>query len=344
MDPAAPAKEEKALLYIQAVPDIFLLVAGDAQVQDYIIDNDISLNDVIKLSRKYAPTDLKAVKKDITTKKKSNKEIKLDIAKINVAASKLVLKDPDTNTVYKTRAGQNKARVKSPLSTTPQQAIAANPETVTEEERNKVDQQKALFYTVIKNIAYLANAKNPSQQDVEYNGIPIRLKPTLVSKIDTSYLTDKDKEGYKKYGDGVVVLVSDTEGNVLFFNEEGEITDKKSGRPVYQYIRKVNLKDGKLLLSNRADFYYTLVSPEEQVNQMRKNAERDKIEFTDVFALSKTREIAAQQKKELNQLYALRNYMAENPDATVLLPITSGSTGYIDQTYKPLSETDITED
>lgn len=344
MDPAAPAEEEKALLYIQAVPDIFLLVAGDAQVQDYIIDNDISLNDVIKLSRKYAPTDLKAVKKDITTKKKSNKEIKLDIAKINVAASKLVLKDPDTNTVYKTRTGQNKARVKSPLSTTPQQAIAANPETVTEEERNKVDQQKALFYTVIKNIAYLANAKNPSQQDVEYNGIPIRLKPTLISKIDTSYLTDKDKEGYKRYGDGVVVLVSDTEGNVLFFNEEGEITDKKSGRPVYQYIRKVNLKDGKLLLSNRADFYYTLVSPEEQVNQMRKNAERDKIEFTDVFALSKTREIAAQQKKELNQLYALRNYMAENPDATVLLPITSGSTGYIDQTYKPLSETDITED
>jgi len=342
MDPAAPTEEEKALLYIQAVPDIFLLVAGDAQVQDYIIDNDISLNDIIKLSRKFAPSDLKAVKQAVTTKKKSNKEIKVSIQKINIAAKKLVLTDPETGKAYQARAGQNKARVTSSLTTTPQQAVAVNPETMTEEERNKVDEEKAMFYAVVKNIAYLANAKNSDEQDVEYNGVPIRLKPQLSSSVDINYFTEKDKEKVKTYPNGIVVFVADTDGNILFFNEDGAITDKASGRPVYQYIRQVNLKDGKLLLSNRADFYYTLVSPEEQVEQMRKNAEKNKIKFNEVFALAKTKEIAAQQKKELNQLYQLRQQIAENPKANILLPITGGSTGYINTTYKPLSDTDIT--
>jgi hypothetical protein len=344
MDPAAPTEEEKALLYIQAVPDIFLLVAGDAQVQDYIIDNNISLNDIIKLSRKFAPTDLKAVKETVATKKKTVKQIKVEIEKINVAANQLVLKDPATGTTYKARAGQNKARVLSPLATTPQQAVAQNPETLTEEERNKIDEEKAMFYTVVKNIAYLANAKQPDQQDVEYNGVPIRLKPVPVTSVDINYFTQKDQEFIKKYPDGMVSFVSDTEGNIQFFTEDGEITDEANGRPVYQYIRKVNLKDGKLLLSNRADFYYTLVSPEEQVEQMKLNAIKNKIPFRDAFAKAKIKEIAALQKRELNQLYALRTFLTENPKANVLLPITGGSTGYIDATYKPLEDTDITVD
>jgi len=345
MDPAAPAEEEKALLYVQAIPDIFLLVAGDAQVQDYIIENDISLNDVIKLSRQFAPEDLKAVKQAVTAKKKSNKQIKVDIIKINEAASKLVLKDPESGKSYPARAGQNKARVTSVLATTPQQAIAVNPETLTDEQRNKEDEQKAMFYTVIKNAVYLANNKSSDQQDVEYEGTPIRLKPVVASTVDKSYFTERDRSNVQRYPDGVVAFIADTDGNILFFNEDGSLGTKETGRPVYEYLRKVKLENGKLYVSNRSDYYYTVVSPEEQVEQERRNAEKNKIQFTNAYAEAKLREIRAKQNKELNQLYALREYISANKSANVLLPITGGSLGYIgNPEYKTLSETDITAD
>ena len=344
MDPSDPMEEEKALLYLQAIPDIFMLITGDSEIQDYILDNDIQLNDILKLSKKFESPELTAVREFITVKKKTNKEIKINISQINKSIKKIVLKDPEPGQSATPKIYKNKARVITAASTTPQQAIAANPETLTEEQRNKIDQEKVMFYTVIQNLAYLVTNKTADQQDIEYNNVPVRLKPVVVGAVDQSYFTEKDKVFMKAKPEGIVTFVSDTEGNILFFDEDGQLTDKKSGRPVYQYIRKVTIKNNKLVLSNQSDFYYNIVSPEEQVEQMRKNAERNKIEFTDAYAKTQIQQIKAQQQKDLNNLFNLRNYLTENTNANVLLPITGGSTGYVETDYKVLAETDISQD
>ena len=88
MDPSDPMEEEKALLYLQAIPDIFMLVTGDSEIQDYILDNDIQLNDILRLSKKFESPELTAVREFITVKKKTNKEIKINISQINKSIKK----------------------------------------------------------------------------------------------------------------------------------------------------------------------------------------------------------------------------------------------------------------
>mgnify|MGYP007034194344 CR=1 FL=1 len=60
--------------------------------------------------------------------------------------------------------------------TVPQQAVAINPEFVTDENRNFEDPEKALIYNVIQNITYITRQRLLNTDDVVYNDKKLKLR------------------------------------------------------------------------------------------------------------------------------------------------------------------------
>ena len=71
----------KAMLYAQAIPDVFYLVTQDEEVNDYLVDNNFDFTGLAKMRKRYA--DLTEVGKDIATKKVNKSEIDSKIKEAN---------------------------------------------------------------------------------------------------------------------------------------------------------------------------------------------------------------------------------------------------------------------
>jgi hypothetical protein len=151
----ASEDEVKALYYAQASPEIFNLVTLDKEVSDYLLDNDFDFTELKKQIRKFE--DLIEVGKALATKKKSKEEIEAEIKNANKTGKDTsVNPDAPIDDLLLWSYNQfNGARVSSAWTTSYQVAIAVNPETATEEEKNIIDPEKKLFSDVVKSIALI---------------------------------------------------------------------------------------------------------------------------------------------------------------------------------------------
>jgi len=133
----------KAMLYAQAIPDVFYLVTQDGEINDYLVDNDFDFTSLAKMRKRYA--DLSEVGKDIATKKPSKSEIDSKIKEANKGKKDFVPNiDVDSDILWSYNE-DNGYKVSSSWTTTIQQALAKNPETVSEEDKNIVDPEKIMF-------------------------------------------------------------------------------------------------------------------------------------------------------------------------------------------------------
>jgi hypothetical protein len=64
-----------------------------------------------------------------------------------------------------------------------------------------------------------------------------------------------------KEGDSIAAFLTDAFGNLLFFDNSGNITTQDKGVPVYQYLRKVTKENNKLKYAGE------LVAAQDIVNQ-----------------------------------------------------------------------------
>ena len=78
---AGSEDQVKALLYAQAVPDVFHLVTQDTEVNDYLVDNDFDFTGLAKMRKRFA--DLAEVGKAVAQKKTSKSEIDSKIKETN---------------------------------------------------------------------------------------------------------------------------------------------------------------------------------------------------------------------------------------------------------------------
>ena len=329
----ATQDEVKALYYAQAVPDIFNLVKMDEEVNDYLVDNKFDSTALDKLRKDFK--DLTEVGKALATKKKSKDEIDGEIKDANKSKKDFVETDEDfdiDNLLFWSYNQLNGARVTNAWTTSIQVAIAANPETVSEEDRNTLDPEKLLFSKVVKAIAIIARNRTSSTEPLRYEDVEIALNATLTTNIDNELLTSKDRKYLEEHPEdnGIAAVITDSEGNYLYFREDGSLTDNpEEGRIVYQYLRKVSLVDGKLLLSNRANRKYNLVEPEVLAERQKKKIEDNGGKVTKKQFEQLVKNFDERQKLELNTLYTLRKMLEENEDMSVLLPIVSGTMGIV---------------
>ena len=217
------------------------------------------------MRKKFA--DLAEVGKDVAQEKMSKGEIDSKIQEANKSKKNFSPKvDVDPNILWSFNQ-ENGAKVSSAWTTTIQMAIAQNPETVSNEDRNKMDPEKKLFSDVVKSIARIAKERI-SDEPIVYQGKTLTLTALLTRNIDRDLLVSSDKTHMEKNpnDNGITAVITDEDGNFLYFTEAGNITENpEEGRIVYQYLRKVTNQNGELYIGNpqnKQSRKYTLIDPE----------------------------------------------------------------------------------
>ena len=336
----------KALLYAQAVPDIFTLVTNQKTVKSKLVKNNFDFNSIYNRSVEFE--ELKNVKSFFAPKKVSIKEQKQKIIQKNIKSQDVIIEDQKSES--KISNVEKKSKVDNPLTNTINYSKTKNPN---DDEQDVQDPEKKMFALVIKNIITLSKNKPADQNEIIYDNVPLAQRPFLVSNFPTksdgtSFLVSDDVEFLRKNPEynGIMNVITDIEGNLIYFTEDGKITnDPDEGRLVYQAIRDVVLDEGKLALTNRSGYKYSLVDPVDIVD-----AENKLYKETEPFGMSKDvikkkiSNVKRIQKDKLNRLYTLHEYIKNNPEEVVVLKITGGSYGFSPRTFVPISETNITFD
>jgi hypothetical protein len=329
VDPNNKDQVEKARLFAQAIPDIFKLISIDEDVNEYLVDIEFDANKVNKLQKDFS--DIDNVKNYFKTKKKSKAEIEAKIENTNEkrnTISPLI----DSGTLLSNLETEDKAKVTSPLTTTIQVAITGNPDSLSESEKDKLDPEKILFSDVVKAIAYIA--KNAEQDGVIiYDGVQLALRALQTTQINEEELTTNDRKWIEENPDyiGIAAVISDIQGNPIYFKEDGRIAENpEEGRIVYQWLRIVQQNDnGELLLSNRANRKYNLVTPEVIAEREAERIEEAGGRVTKTQLRQMTKDVAKLQRQQLNQLYTLRQMLENDTEGKlkIVLPILSGTFG-----------------
>jgi hypothetical protein len=337
-----------ALEVAQAAPEIMLqVIATRKNVREYFVKNKISQDPISEMSIRFE--DVNAVSKFVTGEKESLAEVKEKIKSANKSKNQKPSENPTEDTINYSNV-QDKAKVEDPQTTTYNFAVAADPDQLSEEDKDKQDPQKALSYLVFKQLILISDNKPSNTEDIVYQGVPLALRPISIKQFPTradgtSLLVDNDRAHLEKNEDydGVLLAVSDTEGNIMYFNEDGSLTDDtETGRPAYQYLRDVKLVKGKLQLVNRSGYAYTLVSAEDIIEREDNLIkERNGLGMLMSEKEAKIKKRKAEQRAKLNDLYRLRKHINENPDQVVTLKITGGSFGNFKNLYVPLADTEL---
>ena len=334
--------EPNGILYVQAIPDMLDIVKNDLEIKKYLRQEaGLSFDYVQDLSLDFENLD--NVMKFVTppVKNPTEKQVKKKIKQGNKTSKNVVQNNNNTKTPWS--SVQEKAKVDYPDKTTGQIAIAKNPETMTAEERNAKDPQKKLFDQVIKTVIWLTRRREANDV-VMLGDTPIMLKAQSIRNLSSDDLTDYDKSflSKNKTYNVNVAIISDTKGNPIRFDEEGNVVET-GGRIVYQYIRPVINVNNKLYLGNRAGYIYSLIPAEELAKKeiALETAEGNLVGQTERDAKYNT--IKEKQTQKMNSLAKLNSFL-EISDEYTLLPITGGSYGIVETKTELLSNTDFADD
>ena len=330
-------KREKALYFAQSIPQIMGLVAARPKARDYILKTNTQLFiDIPTFASEYS--DIKKVqalvKPRVKTIKVVKKEIQADLEELPVPM-------PDESKKYS--YAEYSARIVYPNGTSGQEAIPVDPGS--DEEKNKKDPEKKMFYDVIKDIVYIIR-KNPDGEVLYGVDEPVSLALTMmpVKNADPTMFTSKDKTEQETYGArGIVAVVTDTEGAEVYFNEDGSINRDGGGRRVYQFVRKPIVENGKLFFGGAYGKKTSLVPAEEVAQTWLKQKREQNIYPSEKEVAAKTIEIRNKQTKLFNDLFRLREFI-EDTEQRVTVKITNGSFGLVNDSNKfvPISETGLT--
>ena len=304
-------KKEKALYFAQAVPQIFALVAARPKARDYILKTNTQLFiDIPTLANEYS--DIKKVeilvKPTIKTKKVAKKEVEKELD--SPSAPEVDDTKPYDHSGWS--AAEYSAKVVYPNGTTGQEAIKVDPNS--NQPKNVRDPEKKMFGEVIRDIIYIARQTSESNTEVLYGEdepVSLALKAMRVSDADPTMFTQSDLEFQKKNPGttGMIAVVTDTEGNEVYFNEDGSINKSGTGgRRVYQWIRKPLVEGGKLYLQGAYGKKTSLVPAGEAAETSLKQKKEAGIikRITPELLAVETAQILLKQTTLFNKLLKLR--------------------------------------
>jgi hypothetical protein len=148
----------------------------------------------------------------------------------------------------------------SVFTTTFQEFIPINPETKELLTKEKVDTERKYIYNALNNIRKSVLNDPTLSNDIIYQGKKLTLVASKILDVDINDLdvttTNDIKKSLKiskgnktveykgedvtQTKDRVILILSDSEGNLLYFDKDGNITTKEQGgKLVFQYLRTV---------------------------------------------------------------------------------------------------------
>lgn len=377
----------KALLYAQAVPDVLqLVITRNSDINDYLIDKNFNFTDLAKMRKNFA--DLDYVSKAITPKPISAQKV---AALVETDAFTPEDKDEDPQDIIEFRSKMYAMETAAPLtglSSTGQDSTIsdegkftniADPEkNFSRGVRNKILKALRLYGELSASTLTYGNHTGFKLKVQKMNTLPgiqegdySQLLPSdaqLLTKGGTMLLWSKTNKRYEKrqvtpkeyreefFNQGVTLSITDNDGNILYFDQDGNVTTAEEGRLIYIPFRQVNTnKDGTLWtpslasiteLTNRAAAAKAL----ELGKIIRKNKDESDIAYNkrlikEYNLEDYVKELKRTQQEELGNVKKIREYLQENPSESVMLDISGGSLGYYDNTVAtPLSKFNITAD
>jgi hypothetical protein len=222
----------------------------------------------------------------------------------------------------------------SALSGTSQELVAIDP-TSPDFNIETIDQSKRFIYTALEKMkASVGDTESPLSEFV-YQGKTLNLQPTPLLEVERTELDqytqdliarslgmqakNKDIKGVTRVQDQIVLLITDDQGNKVYFNQDGDISTKEEGgRLAYQFLRDVR-KEGNNYNVYNIYGYSTILDPAEIAMSLYKVADPEVIN-----------NIARMQQEEFELLYKLKETILNTLERP-LLPITGISKGVFEK-------------
>jgi hypothetical protein len=347
VEQANPEEPDLALANLQAVPKMFgMIMFSNKAIRDKF-KSQYSYDELEELSDKFnAPsTGLEEVREYIAVKEINPEDIKKKLKALREKANSIEIIDATADFLV-FGAGGKSQRPSTVLATTGQSAKPVDPKTASKDQLNIIDPEKVLFSEINKDLISIIENRG-IVDTVEYKGKKVYLKPVVATnEIVEKYYASADRNSHysNNIKDGIATFLADSDGNILFFDENGDFTDENNGRPVYQFLRRVTRQGAnKYSVSGYTDIAYTLASPADIVKNEIQTAEQNGITLSIERIKQLEKEIEKRQKEEVAALYQLRSQMLADPNKQVLLPIVGGSYGIVNTTWLSFADTDITE-
>ena len=340
-----------ALQYIQQVP----YVIGSVEAQ---LGGDLKLNmpieELREITRAFrnADTGLSAIEKYLGLAPLTAEELaaKANFKSNNPTGTDVAPKDPDTeieDTALKSR---------TILSGTGQEFLTLDPSKKTKTTVERLDRDKSRIYNTISRIHRATFQFDTTLGNPVYQGQELTLVPIAMNKIPSNQLTDESATLYERMNSIIAqgtsdesvskpsevffLVISDKQGNPLYFDNDGNITTKDKGKYVYQTLREVRKQsDGKYMVTNMYGKESKIITPKEEARlraaEMGYPTPVDYKKGTGKTIEQFAQEIEAEQQREAKQLYELRQKLIKGEQFT--LPVTGASQGVSNTFIKNLS-------
>jgi hypothetical protein len=330
-DLSEQSSPEVAAKYLQSVPKIII----DAQ-NNYFEDLSVDLNLLSKLNREFKNldtgatavikelsdiSDLQGKKDDIENDKKNKRNLNQNPEAPNPAV----------------RLAE-RFRTLSPFGGTSQVFVKVDPN-----KQNPFIQPLAInqeLMYMIRTFDRIKEIQNTTNilDGVVYDGKKLMFKALTLSDYNTpenqKYLDKdtrnliaqsatmmRDKTASKdviQITELPILLLSDEQGNVLYFDNDGNLTTDELGKPVYQFMRTVRKEGNNFAVTNRYNTEDLLITPEE----FAKSTYDPNTDGTEKEYLASVKEMM---KKEMSDLYDIQQSVISGQE--MILPITGITNG-----------------
>lgn len=241
------------------------------------------------------------------------------------------------------------------FSGTGEEFITLDPTKKTKTTVERLDKDKTRIYNTISRIHRTTFQFDSTLGNPIYQGQEITLVPIALNKMPDAQMTKETSDllvrmnSINKQGTGTgnvtvpsevfMLVISDKQGNPLYFDEDGNITTKENGKYAYQTLREVRQDaSGKYIVTNMYGLENKIIKPGEEARlRMKEMGYSSPAEFkekTGKTIQEFAKEIEAEQQAEAKQLYDLRQKLIKGK--RVILPITGASEGVSNTSIKNL--------
>lgn len=163
--------------------------------------------------------------------------------------------------------------------------------------------------------------------------IPYMDKTTVAEVTRSKTLVQRklNKPGVTQAFNRVILVVSDKDGNPIYFDENGDITTKDKGKLVYQFMKDVRIKNNRYTATDIYDTENIIKSAEEIADKIYDPSDGDYAEFV--------KKIDKQQQESLKRLYNLKEEIVNTkPMQIPLTGISTGIPSYLTSSYITLKD------
>jgi len=331
----ASGDRDNALDYVQHIPRMIASAYGsEEKIADYLTDSGVDFNALNKLRKDFK--DIENVVSFLGLNSNVNEVVEQIVEESNPST-------PVIPTEVYTEIEQKDIELKKQayksgnnFTATPESGLAVfNQEAkeydgaVATDNIPDPDPAKKTYYAIVRKLNELMDKYNFQTADnVKLNNVKgIYMKLVKANTIaedelyisDRAYINQSEENKAKHNATGLALVYTDKAGNILYFNQEGNITTKEEGgRLVYGKLRNA--------YTDRSGQRYIprVQTVEELVNKSDKTEEDIKT-------------IQEQRANEIDVLDAARSFVTNNPDESLVFSITPGRSGYIKEDFSKAS-------